>query len=527
MVAGWSVVKSLTPIRRKISSPIHQRISLKENRNSKIASAATSLRLVFDILASNIIRVVPVALAGFGLYFAVKSGLISLGPLGIGIIAALTLGFLALAYLKPKYALALITVGIGLSMTASTAYAQSTSPLNVTVDILYHYREQLAQQVEEAAQGQISTEEKEAAQVLWDNLQPRAPPQTEQVSSEDAAEYYPRATLVQETPTGLLSSHGGDASLLDWAFTYDQGMAAIDFSRAGMFERAEKILAFYQAEYDAQMQRGEPFRGFATAYDANTREVVEHQYNPGPNVFIGFGILHYSEASGDKSFLPLAEAIAEPLITLHENRAIRSTEEKIDLYAYLKALYEVTGEERYEQVSKEIYDQIKSAYNAQLGYFIRGDIPVYDNGNIIGYRPDTAFATDVQAMAVMVFGVEGLEEMGVDVDRLLAVTEEKAKVTVTYIKPDGTEVTVTGFEFDEQKNMITPEWTAQMVIAYRIAGNDEKADDYLGQLDRMVYKGTLPYATKEDTPTGHGWNTPFGKISLAGTAYYYLSLIHI
>ncbi|RLB79565.1 MAG: hypothetical protein DRH17_13595, partial [Deltaproteobacteria bacterium] len=114
-IAGWGLVKSLAPIRKMISSPIRQRISLEEKPESKIASIAASLRLVFDILASNIIRAIPVTLAGFGLYFAVKSGVISLGPLGIGIIAALTLGFLALAYLKPKYALALITVGIGLS----------------------------------------------------------------------------------------------------------------------------------------------------------------------------------------------------------------------------------------------------------------------------------------------------------------------------------------------------------------------------------------------------------------------------
>jgi hypothetical protein len=178
-------------------------------------------------------------------------------------------------------------------------------------------------------------------------------------------------------------------------------------------------------------------------------------------------------------------------------------------------LYEKTGKEEYNRISKDIQGWIKTAYNPQTGVFNRG---IDEAGRI-----DTIFATDVQSLAIMAFGVDGLKGMGVDVDRLLEVTEEKASVMVDYTKPDGTKVKVTLLDFNDQKDMGTPEWTAQMVIAYRLAGNNQKADEYLAQLEKMLYKGTLPYATKENAPTGHGWNTPFGKISLAGITYYYLA----
>jgi len=92
--------------------------------------------------------------------------------------------------------------------------------------------------------------------------------------------------------------------------------------------------------------------------------------------------------------------------------------------------------------------------------------------------------------------------------------------------------------------VVSSEWTAQMILAFKIMADyyskekisektrfySNKVNEYLAELSKMVIsspsptgqgEGCLPYATQDSVDTGHGWSTPKGGStgSVSGTAY--------
>jgi len=117
------------------------------------------------------------------------------------------------------------------------------------------------------------------------------------------------------------------------------------------------------------------------------------------------------------------------------------------------------------------------------------------------------------------------------------------EVQTEFKNPDGSTYKVTGFDFTIPSNMgrkgiVSGEWTAQMIGALKIMaahynGKDfkkfqyynEKARFYESELLKMKIGDALPYASKANERTGHGWRTPRGDSmqALASTAYFVLS----
>jgi hypothetical protein len=117
------------------------------------------------------------------------------------------------------------------------------------------------------------------------------------------------------------------------------------------------------------------------------------------------------------------------------------------------------------------------------------------------------------------------------------------------LRANGQSVKIKGFVFAPQRHtarggVVSSEWTAQMVVSYKIMeefylkkGDKTKADNYgqkaqmyLSELGNMIIsssspsgqgQGCLPYATQDQVDTGHGWSTPQGSHtgSVSGTAY--------
>jgi len=140
-----------------------------------------------------------------------------------------------------------------------------------------------------------------------------------------------------------------------------------------------------------------------------------------------------------------------------------STEQNIDAYVFFKALGAQTGDQKYTNEAESITKFVQNMYNKSLGYFNAG---IKEDGNA-----NTKFATDVQSMAIMAYGKDGLAAMGVNVDVLLTKTESNGKTTQTY---NG--VTIQGFGFTAHDNKISPEWTAQMVISYLVVAEDYETE---------------------------------------------------
>jgi len=346
----------------------------------------------------------------------------------------------------------------------------------------------------------------------------------------------------QNSSTGLTVSYEGDKSLEDWAFTYDQSLAAQCFTLKGDRDNAASIFSFYK-------ERALKIDGaFTNGYDAYTGAVVEYSVHAGPNIWLGIAILQYTHKFRDESYLSIADDIGRWLIALQEEDpefGIRggpkfiwfSTEHNLDAYAFFGMLYRIIGEERYLRAQKRTLEWIKkNAFNRKEGRLNRG-------------KGDATIATDTFAWAIAAIGPEVLKEQGMHPDQIIDFAETNCLVTTDYKRPDGELLEITGFDFGKYEHLarggvVSTEWTAQMVVTFKIMADyyrekseftkadycNRKADFYLSELEKMVIispsrvgqgEWCLPYATQDKVDTGHGWRAPHGSRtgSTAGTAY--------
>jgi hypothetical protein len=258
--------------------------------------------------------------------------------------------------------------------------------------------------------------------------------------------------------------------------------------------------------------------------------------------------MQYTKKTKDPTYLNLAEEIAARIISLQnedKDGGIRggpdiqwySTEHNLDAYAFFNMLYKITGKKQYLQAQgKALNWLVEHTYD-------KIDIPIKRG------KGDSTIATDTYAWSIAAIGPEKLEGLGMNPDRIVEFAEQNCVVEVICTRPEGQNIKIKGFDFAPQRHLarggvISSEWTAQMVLAFKIMADfyrkkempakahayDMKADEYLAELGKMIIsspspsgqgESCLPYATLDFVDTGHGWMTPEGKCtgSVAGTAY--------
>ena len=348
---------------------------------------------------------------------------------------------------------------------------------------------------------------------------------------------------VRQNPhTGLVMSFEGDKDIESWAFLYDQALLIQVYDKFLDFSRARKILDFFAN--DAKRENG----WFLNAYYVNDGAPAEFVLHCGPNIWLGLSIVQYTQVTGDKKYLRIAEEIARNIIQLQNSdsdNGIRggplmswySTEHHLDAYAFYKMLARVTGMNKYERAAEKTLGWlVRHTYDRQ-------DLPVKRG------KGDSTIATDTYAWSIAAIGPAKLRSLGMDPDKIMEFVEENCVVEVNFNRPGGQVVKIQGFDFAPQRNVsrggvVSSEWTAQMVVSFKIMADyyskngqadkavvyQSKADNYLGQLGNMIIsspspsgqgEGCLPYATQDYVDTGHGWMTPKGKHtgSVSGTAY--------
>nr|MBP7217015.1 hypothetical protein [Candidatus Omnitrophota bacterium] len=202
-----------------------------------------------------------------------------------------------------------------------------------------------------------------------------------------------------------------------------------------------------------------------------------------------------------------------------------------------KMLHEVTKKHAYETASNVALQWlIKHTYAQEAVPIQRG-------------KGDSTIATDTYAWTIAAIGPAKLQEMQMNPDQIMEFAEQNCSVEASFLRPEGWIVKIKGFDFAPQRHVarggiVSSEWTAQMVLAFKIMADyyrlekdfakadvyDEKAEVYLNELTHMLIsspspsgqgEGCLPYATQDNVDTGHGWMTPKGQStgSVAGTAY--------
>ncbi len=356
---------------------------------------------------------------------------------------------------------------------------------------------------------------------------------------------------VRQNPrTGLVMSFEGDKDIDSWAFLYDQALLIQVYNKFSDFSRARKILDFLTN--DAKREDG----WFLNAYYVSDGSPAEFVLHSGPNIWLGLSIVQYTHATGDRKYLRVAEEIAQNIIKLQDSdsdNGIRggplmswySTEHHLDAYALYKMLAKVTKMNKYEQAAEKTLGWLlRHTYDRQ-------DLPVKRG------KGDSTIATDTYAWSIAAIGPEKLKAIGMDPEKILEFVEENCLVEVNFTRPGGQVVKIQGFDFAPQRHVsrggvVSSEWTAQMVVSFKMMSDyylkngqadkaavyQEKADNYLGQLGKMIIsspspsgqgEGCLPYATQDYVDTGHGWMTPKGKHtgSVSGTAYTILAYYDI
>ena len=346
----------------------------------------------------------------------------------------------------------------------------------------------------------------------------------------------------QNPRTGLITSFEGDTNIADWAFIYDQSLIAQAYTYFSDFERAQKILDFF----NRKAKRKDNL--FFNAYYANDSQPAEYIVHSGPNIWLGIAIMQYTNRAQDRTYLKLAEEIAGTIINLQNQDpqgGIRggpdvewySTEHNLDAYAFFGMLNKITGKAVYLEARDKILNWlIQHTYD-------RLEVPIKRG------KGDSTIAIDTYAWSIAAIGPEKLEELGMNPDRIIEFAENNCSVEVSFTHPEGRTVKIKGFDFAAQRHLargrvISSEWTAQMVIAFKIISDFYykkemtaksrtyalKADEYLSELSNMIIssssssgqgEGCLPYATQDFVDTGHGWMTPKGRAtgSVSGTAY--------
>jgi len=346
----------------------------------------------------------------------------------------------------------------------------------------------------------------------------------------------------QNNHTGLVMSFEGDKDIKDWAFTYDQSLVAQAYVLFDDFDRAYKLFDFFKNK--AKKKDGL----FYNAYSVGDGEPAEYVINSGPNIWLGIAVAQYTYKTQDRSYLSMAEDIAQQIINLQKHDVdggIRggpgiewyATEHNLDAYAFFDMLYKLTGKQKYLEARDTALTWLeKHTYDQE-------DIPIKRG------KGDSVIATDTYAWSIAAVGPEKLERLGMSPDKIMDFAESKCSVTVSYLRPDGQTIKIKGFDFASERHLsrggvVSSEWTAQMVIAFKmmaayyfkkgmtVKGRNYqiKADEYLASLGSMIISSPspsgqggscLPYATQDFVDTGHGWFTPKGKStgSVSGTVY--------
>ena len=353
---------------------------------------------------------------------------------------------------------------------------------------------------------------------------------------------YQWLSIHQNPRTGLVMSYEGDRNLRDCAFIYDQSLVVQTYVNFSDLERARKLLDFFSR----RARRSDGL--FMNAYYVNDGTPVEFTIHSGPNIWLGIAALRYAKKAGDNRFLPLAEDIARAIIRIQSEDpegGIRggpstdwySTEHNLDAYSFFNLLDAATGKDIYRDSRDKVLQWLMAhSYD-------KPDIPIKRG------RGDSTIATDTYAWSIAALGPEKLTEMDMNPDRILEFARENCAVEVEYTAADGKKSIIKGFDFAPAAHVarggvISTEWTAQMIIAYRIMADyyrakdvqtkalayEQIADEYLASLCTMIIsspsptgqgEGCLPYASAESVDTGHGWVTPTGRTtgSVSGTAY--------
>jgi hypothetical protein len=295
----------------------------------------------------------------------------------------------------------------------------------------------------------------------------------------EAAESYTWLTNMQ-LPNGLLESTEG----ANFVSLYDNSLAALAFLSQGDIKRAEMIFDFFNARIESElMNTSGGFYQFRDAEGNNARTKWL-----GDNAWLLIALNNYEEITGNNRYQRMAS----------------------ELEKWIRSLQDTDGglwggtRENGNQIHK-ITEGIITAFNAVKGFddFHEGILGFIKaqrwdaNEQVLVAQPDFPkynFALDLYTLGFLI-----MEDLTVEVlhnaDKFL--NTQKMALNGEVLE---------GYCFDEDKDVIWLEGTAQMALAYKVGGMKKEAKSILNNLEKTFIPSVMmnnvtaiPYATNQGT----------------------------
>ena len=310
--------------------------------------------------------------------------------------------------------------------------------------------------------------------------------------------------IQQQMPNGLLGSaeNGNVVSL------YDNALAALVFMRFGETERAAQIFDFFDARISSELQN-EP-GGFSQFRDRSGNP-NNHRWI-GDNAWLLIALNNYKALTGKSTYDKLSEAISSWLIGLQDNDGglfagyandnsllnYKVTEGNIDAFNAIRGYGDF-----HSKLLQFLYNQRwDSSINALEAW---------------PENPPYRFALDNFSWGYAVFP---------DFPESTLETAQRFRTTQT---SSVTGAEITGYCFDEDKDVVWFEGSGQMAVAFQMAGLRDEAYELLREMEKGLVASSLhpdaagfPYAA--NMGTGYAgdllWTGADTQIAISGGAWY-------
>ena len=309
----------------------------------------------------------------------------------------------------------------------------------------------------------------------------------------------------QMTSSGLVDSYK-DAS--DVCYTYDQAVATVAFLAKGDVTNARRVL-------DALAALQNDDGSWNHAYACTTGATLAAQRYVGAVAWVVLAIANYESATGDTVTYNVMGQRALNWVVLWQQAdgginggmdangvpiPWASTEHNEDSYGALGHFAYAS----WQSGVKSFLDN--TTWNAGGQRWNQG-------------RNDTLDPLDVNPLGVGALGASGVRDYRASLDYCMA----HHRSTQIW-RQRGKKITVDGFDFNSDHNDIWLEGTAQMAVAFRVAGRVTDSDYFLNQIVLVQQKdGGVPYSVKG---TFNGDFTMSTNSAVSSTGWLVIAIAH-
>ncbi|MEW6536600.1 MAG: hypothetical protein AB1454_13400 [Candidatus Auribacterota bacterium] len=297
-------------------------------------------------------------------------------------------------------------------------------------------------------------------------------------------------------PLGLIKSYVEEKD--DFSYTYDNAMAALAFLSAGDTESAQKVLDPF-----INVLKPTSAGGFLDCYYGATGGSKGTLY-AGPNAYLLQAMNLYFDTTGDERYNIIAKTLADFFVRIQDadggifgNPDVqwKSVENNCGIYSALYNYGKLHNDETYIENAKKIARFLIDECWADT-HFFRGD-------------DDPIIVTDTQSLGTLVLGTRFA--------KCLLWVENHTGTTFTLDK----NTTVTGFDFNDDKDTVWTEGSLQMTLAFFTVNDLSNYTKYRAEMEKLIAPSGALYLASNSGSTGVNWTVEKWQ-AVAPTAWYVL-----